>query len=196
MKKEWLLTQENFDALLLWLDPNRERAGEKYETIRRRLIKIFICRGCYEPEDLADESINRVVKRLKDLESGFTGDPSLYFYGVAHKVYLEYIRRKPAPVPAPWPPPEDRDQVEREHECLERCLKLLTLIDHRLVLEYYKLDKRAKIDHRKRLAENLGIALNALRIRAFRIRATLQECVEGCMEEKGTGEMGLQEMSY
>jgi len=39
MKKEWVLTQEAFDRLLGWLDPDRESAGEKYEAIRLRLIK-------------------------------------------------------------------------------------------------------------------------------------------------------------
>jgi hypothetical protein len=45
MKKGWVLTQELFDPLLDWLDPDRERAGHKYETIRLKLIKIFTSRG-------------------------------------------------------------------------------------------------------------------------------------------------------
>src|SRR6478672_10875246 len=84
MNKSWVLTQESFDALLDWLDPHREQAGQKYEDIRRRLIKLFVCRGCPEPEDLADETINRVIKKLKEIESGFTGDKARYFYGVAN----------------------------------------------------------------------------------------------------------------
>ena len=95
MNKEWVLTQESFDALLAWLDPNRELAGRKYEDIRTRLVKIFSCRGCYEPEDLADETINRVTSKLKDIESSFIGERARYFYGVANKVHLEYLRRKP-----------------------------------------------------------------------------------------------------
>jgi hypothetical protein len=46
MKKDWVLTQDAFDKLLNWLDSDRERAGQKYETIRLRLIKIFTCRRC------------------------------------------------------------------------------------------------------------------------------------------------------
>lgn len=194
MKKEWFLNPENFDALLLWLNPDREQAGQKYEEIRRWLIKIFTCRGCYEPEDLADETINRVVKRLKDIEAGFTGDPSRYFYGVASKVHLEYVRRKPVP-PSP-PPRQDSDELEREYECLERCIERLTPENRELVTQYYQEEKRAKIDHRKRLAERLGIALNALRIRVHRIRVTLQQCVQDCLEEEGPGEMGAPEMSF
>jgi DNA-directed RNA polymerase specialized sigma24 family protein len=181
MNKEWVLTQDSFDALLAWLDPNRELAGRKYEDIRRRLVKIFSCRGCYEPEDLADETINRVTNKLKDIESSFTGERARYFYGVANKVHLEYLRRKPAPsLP---PPNHNPDEIEREYDCLEQCMRRLTANNRELVLQYYQEEKQAKIDHRKRLAEQLGIALNALRIRAHRIRASLQECVQNCVHE-------------
>ncbi len=78
MKKEWVVTQQTFDSLLIWLDEDREQAGLKYEKIRLRLIKIFTCRGCAEAEDLADEVINRVVSRVGALESTYQGDPALY----------------------------------------------------------------------------------------------------------------------
>jgi RNA polymerase sigma factor (sigma-70 family) len=181
MNKDWILTQESFDALLAWLDPAREEAGRKYEDIRLRLIRIFTCRGCCEPEDLADEAINRVSKKLKEIESEYSGDPAHYFYGVANKVHLEYRRRRPVPIPPVHT--ESSEDIEKEYECLERCIQKLTP-DHRaLVLQYYQEEKRAKIDHRKQLAEQLGIALNALRIRAYRIRASLQECVQSCVDE-------------
>jgi DNA-directed RNA polymerase specialized sigma24 family protein len=181
MNKDWILTQESFDALLAWLDPEREAAGRKYEDIRLRLIKIFACRGCYEPEDLADETINRVSKKLKEIESTYSGDPARYFYGVANKVHLEYLRRRLAPFPPA--PSEVSDSMEKEYACLERCVQNLNPNNRVLVLQYYQEEKRAKIDHRKHLAAQLGIAVNALRIRACRIRAALQECVTNCLEE-------------
>jgi DNA-directed RNA polymerase specialized sigma24 family protein len=183
MNKDSILTQESFDALLAWLDPDRERAGWRYEEIRRRLVKLFTCRGCGEPEALADETIDRVVKRLKEIEASYTGDRALYFYGVANKVYLEYLRRRtPAPPPPPAPSDDVDDEAEREYACLDRCMERLPDANRELILRYYEEEKGAKIDQRRRLAENLGIALNALRIRAHRIRAVLQECVEDCLE--------------
>jgi DNA-directed RNA polymerase specialized sigma24 family protein len=187
MNKDWVLTQEAFDKLLAWLDPNRDQAGKKYEEIRLRLIKIFTCRGCMEPEALADETINRVISKLETIVDSYTGDPALYFYGVAHKVHLEYLRKKPAP-PAPAPPPlEPEDGIEPEYDCLEHCIERLTRDNRELVLQYYQEEKQAKINHRKRLAEQLGIALNALRIRAFRIRAELLRCVQDCLEQRAVG---------
>lgn len=194
MNKEWVLTQEAFDKLLDWLDPNREQAGKRYETIRSRLIKIFTCGGCNEAEDLADETINRVTSKVQEMAESYIGDPALYFYGVANMVHREYLRRKPDPVTLPpkgipmvLPTEDISDEIEQEYECLEECIQRLLPDERELVLQYYREDKRAKIDYRKELAQRLGIGLNALRIRAHRIRATLQQCVQGCLEQKAAG---------
>src|SRR5215213_2653383 len=125
MKKGWSLTQESFDHLLAWLGTEREEAGRRYEEIRRSLIKIFVSRGCLEPEDLADETINRVVNRLNEIEATYTGDRSLYFYGVAKKLHLEYIKRKPVPAPPPQVEPEEPAD-ERGLTCLQHCTGRLT----------------------------------------------------------------------
>lgn len=186
MKKNWSLTQESFDRLLAWLGPGSEEAGRRYEEIRRSLIKIFTCRGCHESEDLADETINRVVAKLPDIEADYTGERALYFYGVANKVHLEYLRRRPAP-PAPPPAPAPSEEEEREYECLLHCVGGLSSDHRELVLQYYREEKRAKIDNRKHLADRLGIALNALRIRAYRIRLGLQKCVEECVARGAAG---------
>jgi DNA-directed RNA polymerase specialized sigma24 family protein len=182
MQKQWDITQSAFERFLVWLDPDRDQAGVKYEEIRRRLIKIFVCRGCATGEDLADETINRVIRRMQDLADSYTGDPALYFYGVARNVHLEYVKKNPAP-PA-LPPPDPPDRKELEYGCLERCMAKLTPENRRLVLEYYKEEKQAKIVHRRQLAAQLGIAVNALRIRAHRIRAGLQSCVETCLKQE------------
>jgi RNA polymerase sigma factor (sigma-70 family) len=193
MKNQRVVTQQAFDQLLNWLDADRDSAGSKYEKIRVRLIKIFACRGCGEADDLADETINRVTLKLGQIAESYSGDPALYFYGVAQKVHLEYLRQK-LPVQesalagrepggqTAWPP-DAPGEVEQEYACLEQCMDHLPSENRRLVLEYYQEEKRAKIDHRKKLADQLGIAVNALRIRAHRIRSQLQQCVESCLDQ-------------
>ena len=181
MNKDWFLSQEAFDALLKWLDSDREQAAMKYEDIRKRLIKIFTGRGCVGAEDLADETINRVISKLGDLGTDFEGDRGRYFFGVANKVYLEF-RRKKQPHPPQFSPP-DSNQIELEFRCLEHCIETLSEADRYLLLQYYGAEGGAKVEHRKRLAEELGIAPNALRIRAYRIRVCLQDCMEKCIED-------------
>jgi len=186
MKKDWELTQEAFDTLLDWLDADRELAGRKYEAIRLRLIKIFTCRACPEAEFLADETINRVSAKVAEISKSYVGDPALYFYAVAQKVYLEY-RRAPAPVEFTAAMLNTRavslvEDFEPVYRCLEGCLERLPAESRELVERYYQQEKQAKIDHRRLLATELGIGVNALRIRAHRIRLALRQCVRDCLD--------------
>ena len=176
-KKEY--SQEAFDQLLAWLNPDREQAGKKYEEIRKRLITIFTCRGCFIPEELADETIDRVVMKIPELTGSYVGDPALYFYGVVNYVFHEYIRKIPPPVPPPVL--HSTKQVEQQYSCLEQCMQKLTSKNRELVLEYYS-GEGDKIQHRKQLAVKLGIELNALRIQACRLRAVLFQCVQECLK--------------
>lgn len=183
--KRWQLTQEAFDRLLDFLSPRPDEAGRKYEEVRLRLIKIFTCRGSATPEDLADETINRVACKVQEIGKTYVGDPCLYFYGVAKMVFLESVRKRTKPLPQPQEtPPEEK---ELHYECLEQCMQKLTPRNHGLILEYYRGDKGDKILHRKNLAQNRHIEVNALRIRTHRIRNNLQRCVFECLEHNAGG---------
>jgi RNA polymerase sigma factor (sigma-70 family) len=197
LKKHWVLSQEAFDKLLACFDPNRERAGEKYENIRHSLITFFECRGSFSPEDQADETINRAARRLAEGKEIYVENPTSYFYGVARNVWKEHWE---APEPAPLeslPPAKalsddpshlyerqlERYQREHQLDCLEQCLQGLPANNRELISEYYQGETGVKIQNRKSLAQTLGIPLNALRIRALRIREKLEDCVENCLKQ-------------
>ena len=176
------LTQDLFDDLLNWLDSDRDLAGMEYEDMRRRLIKLFVCRQCHDPESLADETINRVAMKVKQIKDTFVGPRAPYFFAVANKIHLEYLRVKPIiPIPPSLSSTTVVAEIDPEYTCLEHCLERQTPANRKLVLEYYKGEKRTKIEYRKGLAEQYGIALNALRIRVHRIRGLLEECVKSCI---------------
>ena len=180
MKKRETLTEETFNLMLNWLDADREKAGLKYEEIRLRLIKIFAWRGADCPEELADESINRVLGRIHDLAPSYSGDPALYFYGVAQNVFHEYNKRKPEPLQPPVL--ELAEQDDTDYDCLDKCLDQLDPETRWLIVEYYQEEKLAKIDHRKALAEQLGVNAHTLRMRAHRIKAILKKCIIKCRQ--------------
>lgn len=173
-------TKEAFEKLLNWLDTDRDKAGEKYEIIRLRLVRIFASRGCCDGEDLADRTINVVALRIDWLLENYEGNPALYFYGVAKKIFQEQNKKKPPP---PLPPPPDVTEVELKCGCLEECLKReLSVPERRLVLRYHEKEKREKIILRKQLAEELAISINALRIKVYHIHTRLRPCIEQCLE--------------
>ncbi len=174
------LRREDFERLLLWLDEDRDRAGEIYERIRWRLMTILASRGCVLAEELADETIDRVARRVADIEQTYVGDKAIYFLGVMNNVHHEYLRRPTAPRLI-----DTSDNVEaREqiHNCLDNCLEHLAPYSRQLIERYYAADKKAKIDLRKVIARELGIKPATLRLRALRIREKLQACIEQCMK--------------
>jgi DNA-directed RNA polymerase specialized sigma24 family protein len=182
MKTEWRLTREAFENLLFWLSPDREQAAQKYEEIRRKLIKLFTCRGCLHPEDLADKTINRVIKAMEFKAAEYSGEPILFFFGVAKNVYLESTREKTIS------PDEIMvfESADREHDfqCLEACMAGLPEHSRKLISDYYEHDGKEKIRFRQMLADTLGIGLNSLRIQAFRIRNILRDCIFNCLQRK------------
>lgn len=186
------MTPDDFEELLLWLDPDpdatgipdRDRGAKKYEEIRGRIIKIMRNRGCHLAEEVADETISRVCKKVKKLKATYDGDPALYFYGVAKRVYLEFTGGGTIIIP-PQPPKDDPEEVERRHACLDHCLQKLRPESRELILRFYQGEKRAKIENRQRLAALLGIDSKALSLRALRIRRELLKCMRACLKEHG-----------
>lgn len=201
LKKDWVLTRDAFDKLLASLDTDRERAAEKYEDLRRTLVTYFEFRDAPVPEDLADETLNRAARRLCEGQEVYASNPASYFYGVARNVWREHLAGPGKNVlsfeelPAGRAGAEDpfetsaRDQERAEREkrltCLEQCLHTMAPDARELITSYYQGERDVKIRGRKALAERLGLPPNALRIRACRIRAKIEECVRGCLGREG-----------
>ena len=175
-----MLEKTDFDRLLAWLDPDSERAGERYEKIRWRLIAILASRGCRIPEELADEIIDRVARRVADIKATYVGDKSIYFLGVMNNVHHEYLKRPQ--LPRLVETVEDSRLKEQTSFCLDRCLAQLAPHARQIIEQYYAAEKREKITLRKRVAAKLRISSSNLRLRALRIRAKLQMCIEQCLE--------------
>ena len=171
-----------FDRFLCWLGPDPETAGQKYESIRGRLITMFRARRCVFAEELADATFERVMRKLNGLTTEFTGDPARYFYGVAKKIYLEYQRevttvhrRSEFSLPTKTVDPDLEDLLEK----LDEALAMLQGSDRDLILSYYAGSGKSKINHRRALAEQFGLGPNALRLRVFRIRREVKNYMSG-----------------
>jgi len=188
--KEKEVTPEVFAVFLARLDPVPEIAGEKYEELRRQLIKFFEWRGSYIADRLADETLNRVMRKIdegKEIEKNVLA----LSLGIARFVLLESLRHPDnrrvdldelSALAAPrerWAEDDDLWVI-----CLRECLRGFSQENRQLIIEYYEEDRRAKIDNRKLLAARLDISINALFSRAKRIRDKLEQCVTNCVEKK------------
>ena len=198
-KKEWVLTQNAFDQLLTLLDSDREQAADRYEDLRQMLITFFEFRGSLHPEEQADETINRVARRMSEGQQINASSIETYAYAIARNIWREYIAQPHRAFSSfdelllskhsHQSPRElkiqaaERDELEKRLDCLERCLQASPPQQRELITNYYQGEREAKIKSRKELAEALGVSLNALRIRASRLRDRIEECVNICLKQ-------------
>jgi DNA-directed RNA polymerase specialized sigma24 family protein len=185
----WQLSQQGFARFLRTLDSDEAAAAERYEILRLKLVRFFEWRGGNFPEAHADETLNRVIRKIEQGEE--IRDPHAYCYGAARLVLLEALKRQAKEQDAAHEyhrialPQEDSDDLEDRLRCLRRCMNELPAGQRDLVSDYYQGSGTERIDGRRRLADSLGIGMNALRIRAFRLTGKLQECVTGCLQPPG-----------
>lgn len=185
------LQPDHFAALLDRLGPDRDLAGERYVELARRLRTIFLYRRCPNVDELVDETLDRAGRRLLELGERYDGsDPARYVFGVAWNVARESFRRRsPEQLPEgkeiPDPGLTADENEERRDVCLDRCLDELTEDDRRLALAYYQGEKGFRIRRRAALARELGVSLNALRLKLHRITRHLRQCVFDCMGPGG-----------
>lgn len=171
-------SQESFDALLTWLDPDREIAGRKYAVIHSGLVKIFVSRGFSDAEDLADLTIKRVIAVLPRVKDNYVGERAPYFYKVASYIVLEARRRPEVAADVSPVEPAHENNTSDRYERLLKCLQLLPDEKRRLILDYHLYKGHDKIEQHERMAKELDISVEALRSRAHHIRKALKGCVQ------------------
>ena len=191
VKEERGLSALAFTRLLDWLDDGVDSYGERYLEMRRRLISYFDRRNRPFADDLADETLNRIGKTLERGDVIAIRPQARYCYIVARFVLLEDIRRgrRSVSVDQSWLGDDESSVAERRAadlhdersadiderlEDLDQCLQELTPDQRTLIVDYYRDDGREKISRRADMARRLGITINALSIRAHRIRMMLE----------------------
>jgi DNA-directed RNA polymerase specialized sigma24 family protein len=188
-REAWELTQAAFARLLSWLDEGNDSGGQRYLEMRRRLHTWFDRKACPNPEMLADETLNRVARRLAQTGKITGATPAQYCYITAKYVWLESLRQpqhapiEEAELPKRLVPQADVQARESKFICLETCLACLTEAERALLLRYFAGTERTKMAQRQALAAELGLSANALSLRVFRLRARLEQCVKECLAQ-------------
>jgi len=187
-KRNWAPTETSFRNLLNWLDQGVDSGGQGYVDIRRRLVRFFDRKNCHAADELADQTLNRVARRLEEEGCITKVVPAQYCYIVAKFVLLEHLRHREQngmaldevslASPRTRIDPNSLPNNEELLRSLDLCLEKLRPEDQKLILEYYGGEQQTKIARRKALAARLGLSMNALLIRACRIRSKLETCLQ------------------
>lgn len=191
MARDSAIPPESFEEILAWLNPDRDVAATMYVQLRHDLAKMFLWGRCADPEGMTDETFDRVAKKVHDVRPTYQGDPRLYFRAVAnnlikenHKKIKTQLSLEDIDLPESPTTETEEEAVAEIEECLQLCLQKLEAGKRELILGYYAKEKQAKIDHRNELAQNFGITVETLRVRVFRMRESLAECIRRCLKRK------------
>lgn len=189
--------EEDLRRLLARLDPDPKRAWQAYNELRLALLTYFEHNHCVEPEQLADETLDRIARKPEAAEIANVGE---FAFGVARNVRREArrkiaLRRDLAHLmereegKSKEPSPEDaivnKIEMTRRLACLRRCLAKLTAEDRQLFQRYHPDECEALDEHRQRLADAMGVSWTSLRMRVSRIRRKLEDCFQDCCERSG-----------
>ena len=202
--QKWHLDDASLGALLKALGPDVEQAARKYTRLRERLTRFFAWNRADNADALADETLDRLARRLgraDAVDSSADRDaagsarkesverPEEFAAGIARLVLHEQrrrqlraeqtfdkIQREADTDRVAWRA-EESHRAEERSAVLEKCMAELSEEQRELIRRYYSVEGRTMIDARKRLADEMGISINALRNRALRIRAELENQV-------------------
>ena len=186
-----ILTATAFALLLERLDADEDKAAAKYEELRLKLVKCFVWRGCAaaNADTLADGTIDRVAAKLA--QSIEVQNITAYAVEVSRYVWLEFKRKHKEDgfdneLPTIADTLDFADEPDTLISCLQSCLSEITTDnnDRLLILGYYDADENEKNkQHRKNLAEKLGLTMNTLKVKACRLRVRLEKCIKECIKK-------------
>lgn len=170
-----------FQRFLAALSSDPEISPKLYQELRDKLVRYFTLRGLLRADEAADETIDRVVKKIED--GAEIDNVTRFSYGVARLVIFEFFRAQGKESGAlklfehHEVPADDEDETLLA-VFLRECLAELSEDSKSLVLEYYSFNGKHSKD-REKVAASHGLTLNHLRVKIYRIKKKLGRCVEG-----------------
>ena len=186
------LTQEEFYGFLDRLNPDRDQAAHKYEELHFKLVKFFQWSYCSQAETLADETLTRTARKLHSRVEEIL-DVEAFVWGIARRIRQEGRKKdvktvnlsqvsneKLSDAGASLEAIHQKLQMQKEQECLRRCLLRLSPEEQELFLAY-RVDKGHYLQRRKELAEKFGLTSGALRVKVIRLREKLEKSVAKCL---------------
>ncbi len=177
------LTAESYTLLLKACSSEEKEAALAYAKLRDSLTRFFQIKGDAAADEAADETLDRVAAKLG--ENILISDLTKYSFGVARLVFLEHLRKTNKEKKA-----FENYRAENAHQNFDEetddfspfreCFESLPNEDKSILRAYFDdLPQTKLIENRQKLTVNLGIAMNNLRLKIFRLRRRLEDCVRG-----------------
>ena len=185
------------DRLLSFFDSDPVTASEKLLRCRQKLIRRFSAERCHDPEDLANETLRRVLDALNKNPLRLTTAIEHFISGFARNIIHEdakHPRHKEDPLDEmssadePQTNPLDALLIAFSEDknllrCLKLCLEQFNPQDRSTLIQYYstELGEKAKTARRD-ISSRLGLTSRQLIKRAYTLRVRLELLTKRCLE--------------
>ena len=175
--------QTVFVNLFRLLEPEGQTIEARFQRCRLKLVKFFAWRHCEDPDNLADETISRLLKNVHAGQEISAGTPYSYLYAIASHVFQEYLRAKEKGKMLVELDELPEIPISRPDDgCKKQCFQRLPDAKRELLAHYYLDD-----DDRSTIAQEESLSLNALRLQIYRIKQELKRCCEDCLKHPEGG---------
>ena len=161
-----------------------DEAYRRYIRLHEKLTGFFRLQGMYDPENDADDTINRAEEKLAKGHN--VPEPTRFCRGIAKNIVHERRRAKQHEESAFLKFIENcQDKstealVDKIMSLIKPCFEQLSEDDQDLLIAYCKVPSGpAGAKQRRELADKRKSSISALRIRITRLRRDLQDCVRG-----------------
>ena len=177
------LTAESYSLLLQTFSSDEEAAAIDFTKLSDSLVRFFQIKGDSSPEEAADETLDRVAVKLG--EAVLIENLTKYSFGVARLVFLENLRKaqKSKNALENYRAENERQKADGETDDfspLRECFESLADDEKKILRAYFADLSHAELDEkRQKLTASLGVSLNNLRLKIFRLRRRLEDCVRG-----------------
>ena len=175
------LIVQSYPTLLAALSSDAATAPAAFLKPRGSLVRFFQLKSDGDAEHAADETLDRVSAKFG--EGVIIVDPVKYSFGVARLVFLENLRKTEKAKKALKEFRSESDRLSGDdaldgYTRMRECFSKLSATNQALLKSYFANLRGRQLDNeRHQLASKIGGSLNSLRLKIFRLRRQLEDCV-------------------
>ncbi len=180
------MTAESLKQLLNAFSSDPAAAGDAFQKLRESLNRYFTVKGDSAPETATDETLDRVARKIS--EGTAIEDMTKYGFAAARFVYLERLRLEQKQTTAAktfYEAHEARAKGEERDDfaLMRECFGEMSEADRQILRNYFAdLPSAELVVRRQDLIDEQQITLNQMRLKIFRLRKRLQNCVRGKLD--------------
>ncbi len=176
------MTDKSLNVLLESFTENQDEAGRAYTNLRNSLVRYFQIKGDFDADEAADATLDRVAAKLA--QNTKVDNLTKYSFGVARLIFLERLRtaEKAGTAQTEFYAQQKSDKTDEQTDdfsIFRECFDVLIDEEKEILKNYFADLPFANLTaHREDLSLKYNVSLNNMRLKVFRLRQRLENCLK------------------